>query len=117
MYLCSYLGNLTEFICFNNEYIFWVKKVRIMSTCKISPEKIESLLSKLRHHMLTTDEAREFLPILENEAKIAKEGDKREYEKVVIRLAKLLRMHLNDTIDLNKINFDVLNELDTVKLS
>jgi DNA-binding transcriptional regulator YhcF (GntR family) len=84
---------------------------------EISPEKMNLLLTKLRLHTLTKGEAREFLPIFENEIKEAKYGDKREYKKVVIRLTEILKMYLIDAIDLNGRNFDALNELDTVKMS
>jgi hypothetical protein len=84
---------------------------------EISPEKMNLLLTKLRLHTLTKGEAREFLPIFENEIKEAKYGDKREYKKVVIRLTEILKMYLIDAIDLNGRNFDALNELDTVKIS
>src|SRR5215211_7528317 len=84
---------------------------------EISPEKMNSLLTKLRLHTLTKGEAREFLPIFENEIKEAKYGDKREYKKVVIRLTEILKMYLIDAIDLNGRNFDALSELDTVKMS
>jgi hypothetical protein len=84
---------------------------------QISPERINSLLSKLRIHTLTKDEAKGFLPILENEVKSAREGDKKEYERIVIRLIKIVKMFLNGSIDLNSISFDVLNELDGMELS
>lgn len=84
---------------------------------EISPEKMNSLLTKLRFHMVTTDEAREFLLIFANEIKEANYGDKREYKKVVIGLTEILEMYLTDAIDLNGKNFDVLNELDTLRTS
>jgi hypothetical protein len=84
---------------------------------RISPESINSLLSKLRLHTLTKDEAKGFLPILENEAKLAREGDRKEYERVVIRLIRIVKMFLEGSIDLNNISFDVLNELDRIKSS
>jgi anthranilate phosphoribosyltransferase len=84
---------------------------------EISPEKMNSLLTKLRFHMVTKDEAREFLLIFTNEIKEANYGDKREYKKVVIGLTEILKMYLTDAIDLNGKNFDVLNELDTLKTS
>src|SRR5215207_10304527 len=68
---------------------------------EISPEKMNSLLTKLRLRTLTKGEAREFLPMFENEIKEAKYGDKREYKKVVIRLTEILKMYLIDAIDLN----------------
>lgn len=79
---------------------------------KISPESINSLLDKLRLHALTKDEAKGFLTILENEAKLAREGDRKEYEKIVIQLIRIVKMFLAGSLDLNSINFDVLNELD-----
>jgi hypothetical protein len=84
---------------------------------EISPEKMKSLLTKLRSHTITKDEAREFLLIFKNEIKEANYGDKREYKKVVIGLTEVLKMHLTGAIDLNGKNFDVLNELDTLKTS
>jgi hypothetical protein len=84
---------------------------------RISPESINSLLSKLRLHTLTKDEAKGFLPILENEAKLAREGDRKEYERVVIRLIRIVKMFLEGSLDLNNISFDVLNELDRIKSS
>ncbi|HEX2306085.1 MAG TPA: hypothetical protein VHH33_07325 [Nitrososphaeraceae archaeon] len=88
-----------------------------INSSQISPERINSLLSKLRTHTLTKDEAKGFLPILENEVKSAREGDKKEYERIVIRLIKIVKMFLNGSIDLNSISFDVLNELDGMELS
>jgi hypothetical protein len=88
-----------------------------INSSQIFPERINSLLSKLRIHTLTKDEAKGFLPILENEVKSAREGDKKEYEKIVIRLIKIVKMFLNGSIDLNSISFDVLNELDGMELS
>jgi hypothetical protein len=88
-----------------------------INSSQISPERINSLLSKLRIHTLTKDEAKGFLPILENEVKSAREGDKKEYERIVIRLTKIVKMFLNGSIDLNSISFDVLNELDGMELS
>ena len=84
---------------------------------EISPEKMNSLLTKLRFHKVTKDEAREFLLIFKNEIKEANYGDKREYKKAVIGLTELLKLYLTDAIDLNGRNFDVLNELDTLKAS
>ena len=84
---------------------------------EISPEKMNSLLTKLRFHKVTKDEAREFLLVFKNEIKEANYGDKREYEKVVIGLTEILKMYLTDAIELNGKNFDVLNELDTLKTS
>ena len=84
---------------------------------EISLEKINSLLTKLRFHTVTKDEAREFLLIFKNEIKEANYGDKREYKKVVIGLTEILKMYLTDAIDLNGRNFDALNELDTLKAS
>jgi hypothetical protein len=84
---------------------------------EISPENMNSLLTKLRFHKVTKDEAREFLLIFTNEIKAANYGDKREYKKVVIGLTEILKMYLTDVIDLNGKNFDVLNELDTLKTS
>ena len=84
---------------------------------EISPEKMNSLLTKLRFHKVTKDEAREFLLVFKNEIKEANYGDKREYKKAVIGLTELLKMYLTDAIDLNGRNFDVLNELDTFKAS
>jgi hypothetical protein len=84
---------------------------------EISPEKMHSLLTKLRSHTVTKNEAREFLLILKNEIKEANYGDKREYKKVVIGLTEILEMYLTDAIDLNGKNFDVLNELDRLKTS
>ena len=88
-----------------------------INSSQISPERINSLLSKLRIHALTKDDAKGFLPILENELKSAREGDKKEYERIVIRLIKIVKMFLNGSIDLNSISFDVLNELDGMELS
>jgi hypothetical protein len=79
---------------------------------RISPESINSLLDKLRLHVLTKDEAKGFLTILENEAKLAREGDRKEYEKIVIQLIRIVKMFLAGAVDLNSISFDVLNELD-----
>lgn len=84
---------------------------------EISPDKMDSLLTKLRLHTLTKDEAREFLLIFKNEIKEANYGDKREYKKVVIGLTEIIKMYLTDAIDPNVRNFDVLNELDTLKTS
>jgi hypothetical protein len=84
---------------------------------RISPESINSLLGKLRLHALTKDEAKGFLPILENEAKLAREGDRKEYEKIVIQLIRIVKMFLDGSVDLNSINFDILNELDRIKSS
>jgi hypothetical protein len=79
---------------------------------RISPESINSLLGKLRHHALTKDEAEGFLSTLENEAKLARDGDRKEYEKIVIQLMRIVKMFLAGTVDLNSVSFDVLNELD-----
>jgi anthranilate phosphoribosyltransferase len=84
---------------------------------EISPEKINSLLCKLRLHNLTKEEARKFLPVLKKEIKKARGRDKREYEKIVIRLTEILKMYLIDVIDINKTSFDVMNELRFVVLS
>jgi hypothetical protein len=84
---------------------------------RISPESINSLLGKLRLRALTKDEAKGFLPILENEAKLAREGDRKEYEKIVIQLIRIVKMFLDGSVDLNSINFDILNELDRIKSS
>lgn len=84
---------------------------------EISPEKINLLLTKLRLHTLTKEEAREFLPILKKEIKKARGRDKREYGKIVIRLTEILKMYLIDVIDINKTSFDVMNELEIVVLS
>jgi hypothetical protein len=84
---------------------------------EISPEKMNLLLTKLRLHTVTKDEAREFLLIFKNEIKEANYSDKREYKKVVLGLTEILKMYLTDAIDLNGRNFDVLNELDTLKIS
>lgn len=83
---------------------------------KINADRMNSLLTKFRLRTLTKDEAREFLPIFENEIKEAKYGDKREYEKVIVRLTEILKMYLMDTIDPNGTPFDVLNELDAAKI-
>lgn len=83
----------------------------------IDPEKINILFTKLRLHILTMVEARELVPLLENEIREARNRDKREYEKVVIGLTEILKMHLTDAINLDKVNFDVLDELSTMKLS
>jgi hypothetical protein len=79
---------------------------------RISPESINSLLDKLRLHALTKDEAKEFLSILENDAKLARDGDRKEYEKVVIQLIRIVKMFLAGGVDLNSVSFDVLNELE-----
>ena len=79
---------------------------------RISPESINSLLGKLRLHTLTKDEAKEFLSILENEAKLARDGDRKEYEKIAIQLIRIVKMYLAGAVDLNSVSFDVLNELD-----
>ena len=84
---------------------------------RISPEIINSLLGKLRLHALTEDEAKGFLPILENEAKLAREADRKEYEKIVIQLIRIVKMYLDGSVDLNSIRFDVLNELERIKSS
>jgi hypothetical protein len=84
---------------------------------EISPGNMNLLLSKLRLHTLTKDEAKELLLIFKNEIKEANHGDKREYKKVVIGLTEILKMYLTDAIDLNGRNFDVLNELDRLKTS
>ena len=83
----------------------------------ISPEKMNSLLTKMRSHTITKDEARKFLLMFKNEIKEANYGDKREYRKVLIGLTEILKMYLTDAIDLNGKNFDVLNELYTLKTS
>ena len=79
---------------------------------RISPERVNSLLGKLRLHALTKDEAKGFLSILENEAKLARDGDRKEYEKIVIQLIRIVKMFLAGGVDLNSVSFDVLNELD-----
>jgi hypothetical protein len=79
---------------------------------RISPESINSLLDKLRSHSLTKDEAKEFLSNLENEAKLARDGDRKEYEKIAIQLIRIVKMYLAGAVDLNSVSFDVLNELD-----
>jgi hypothetical protein len=79
---------------------------------RISPESINLLLGKLRLHALNKDEAKEFLSILENEAKLARDGDRKEYEKIAIQLIRIMKMYLAGAVDLNSISFDVLNELD-----
>jgi hypothetical protein len=79
---------------------------------RISPESIDSLLGKLRHHALTQDEAERFLSILENEAKLARDGDRKEYEKIAIQLIRIMKMFLAGAVDPNSVSFDVLNELD-----
>jgi hypothetical protein len=84
---------------------------------RISPESINSLLEKLRLHALTKDEAKGFLSILENEAKLAREGDRKEYEKIVIQLIRIVKMFLDGSVDLNSLSFDILNELDRIKSS
>jgi hypothetical protein len=84
---------------------------------RISPESINSLLGKLRLNALTKDEAKGFLPTLENEAKLAREGDRKEYEKIVIQLIKIVKMFLDGSVDLNSVSFDILNELDRIKSS
>jgi hypothetical protein len=84
---------------------------------RISPENINSLLGKLRLHALNKDEAKGFLPILDNEAKLAGEGDRKEYEMIVIQLIRILKMSLDGSVDLNSISFDILNELDRIKSS
>jgi hypothetical protein len=78
----------------------------------ISPESINSLLGKLRHHSLTKDEAKGFLSLLENEAKLARDGDRKEYEKIAIQLIRIVKMFLTGAVDLNSVSFDILNELD-----
>jgi hypothetical protein len=87
------------------------------NSSQISPERINSLLSKLRLHTLTKDEAKGFLPMLENEVKSAREVDRKEYEKIMIRLIRIVKLFLNGSIDLNSISFDVLNELESMELS
>jgi hypothetical protein len=84
---------------------------------KTDPININIFMTKLRLQKFSKEEARQFLPILENELKQAREGDKQEYEKVVIGLTEILKMHLADAIDLQKPDFDVLKELATMKLS
>jgi hypothetical protein len=87
------------------------------NSSQISPERINSLLSKLRLRTLTKDEAKGFLPLLEKEVKSAREGDRKEYEKIMIRLIKIVELFLYGSIDLNSISFDVLNELESMELS
>ena len=48
--------------------------------------------------------------------KSAREGDRKEYEKIMIRLIKIVKLFLNGSIDLNSI-IDVLNELESMELS
>ncbi len=83
---------------------------------KTDPMNINIFMTKLRLKKFTKEEARQFLPILEKELKQAREGDKQEYEKVVIGLTEILKMYLADAIDLQKPDFDVLKELATMKL-
>lgn len=71
----------------------------------------------MRLHTLTKDEAKGFLSILENEAKLAREGDRKEYEKIMIQLIEIMKMFLEGSVDLNSISFDVMNELDRTKSS
>jgi hypothetical protein len=54
---------------------------------------------------------------LENEAKLAREGDRKEYEKIMIQLIEIMKMFLDGSVDLNSISFDVMNELDRTKSS
>ena len=84
---------------------------------RTDPMKINIFMTKLRLHKFTKEEAQQFLPILDKELKQAREGDKQEYEKVVIGLTEILKMYLADEIDLEKPDFDVLKELVTMKLS
>jgi hypothetical protein len=71
----------------------------------------------LRLHTLTKDEAKGFLSILKNEAKLAREGDRKEYEKIMIQLIEIMKIFLDGSVDLNSISFDVMNELDRTKSS
>lgn len=71
----------------------------------------------MRLHTLTKDEAKGFLSTLENEAKLAREGDRKEYEKIMIQLIEIMKMFLDGSVDLNSISFDVMNELDRTKSS
>lgn len=79
--------------------------------------QLKMLMSKMRFHKLSKEEAQRFLPLLEKGIKEARMADKRMYEKVLIGLAEVLRMYLTDTIDLEKPNFEILNELVKLQVS
>jgi hypothetical protein len=81
------------------------------------PIKIDNFMAKLRLHNFTKEEAWQFLPMLEEEIQKAREGSKREYEKVLIGLTEILKMYLTNVIDIKKPDFDLLNELVSVRLS
>ncbi|MDQ3838769.1 MAG: hypothetical protein M3297_05830 [Thermoproteota archaeon] len=78
--------------------------------------KIKTLMEKMRLHKLSKEEAQQFLPLLEMEIKEARIEDKRVYEKVLFGLTEVLKMYLADTIDLEKPNFEILNELTNLKV-
>jgi hypothetical protein len=79
--------------------------------------QMNTIMTKLRLHKFAKEEAVQFIPLLEKEIKEARIADKREYEKVVVGLIEILKMYLTGAIDLNKPDFEMLNELVNLKVS
>jgi hypothetical protein len=83
----------------------------------INPEKFDILLKKLRLRMLTENEARDFLPLLEDELRGARRRDNTEYEKIVTGLIRIVKMYLAGQVNLYESNVDVLERLNVMKSS
>lgn len=79
--------------------------------------QMNTIMTKLRLHKFAKEEAVQFIPLLEKEIKEARIADKREYEKVVVGLIEILKKYLTGAIDLNKPDFEILNELVNLKVS
>jgi Glu-tRNA(Gln) amidotransferase subunit E-like FAD-binding protein len=66
----------------------------------IRNEKMKVLMKKLGLHLLTRDEATEFIPLLEEEQKEAVKYSNKEYHRILSELLEVLRRYLAGEINL-----------------
>jgi hypothetical protein len=66
----------------------------------IRNEKMKILMKKLELHLLTRDEATEFIPLLEEEQKEAVKYSNKEYHRILSELLEVLRRYLAGEINL-----------------
>jgi superfamily I DNA and/or RNA helicase len=66
----------------------------------IKKQKIEILMKKLELHLLTQDDAREFIPLLEEEQKDAVKYGNKEYHRILSELLEVLQRYLIGEVNL-----------------
>jgi hypothetical protein len=79
-------------------------------------EKLNYLMKKFELHLLTKDEARELIPLLEEEQKEAIKQGNNKYERILSGLLGVLKMYLAGKINLYE-SIDVSDTVTFTKLS